>query len=99
MLGVDAPLGGRRCLQTLEEAHALLPDWSPVSSVHIYIRNACRFQALDATYGHHRVHYLVHGGYVGLRMLSRVMARLFRKIVGSQYYGSVGLGLLFEELT
>src|SRR4030095_6202781 len=26
MLGIDAPLGGRRCLQTLAQAHALLPD-------------------------------------------------------------------------
>jgi hypothetical protein len=27
MLGVGPPLGGRRRLQTLEEAHGLLPDW------------------------------------------------------------------------
>jgi hypothetical protein len=35
------------------------------------------------------------------RVLPRVIGRLFvfRKIVGSQHHGSVGLGLLFEELT
>src|SRR5450759_249482 len=32
-------------------------------------------------------------------MLPRVMDVLFRKIVGSQHHGSVGLSLLFEELT
>jgi hypothetical protein len=32
-------------------------------------------------------------------MLPRVMGGLSNKIVGSQYHGSVGLGLLFEELT
>jgi len=33
------------------------------------------------------------------RMLPRGMGGLFGKIVGSQHHGSVGLGLLFEELT
>jgi hypothetical protein len=33
------------------------------------------------------------------RMLPEVMGGLFRKIVGSQHHGSVGLGLLFKELT
>src|SRR5450755_3348868 len=33
------------------------------------------------------------------RMLPEVMGGLFRKIVGSQHHGSVGLGLLLEELT
>ena len=33
------------------------------------------------------------------RMLPRVMGGLSRKIGGSQQNGSVGLGLLFEELT
>ena len=33
------------------------------------------------------------------RMLSSVVGELFKKIVGSQHHGSVGLGLLFEELT
>src|SRR5450631_1716651 len=33
------------------------------------------------------------------RMLPRVMGGLSNKIVGSQHYGSVGLGLLLEELT
>src|ERR1017187_8513568 len=34
-----------------------------------------------------------------VRMLARVMGGLFGKIVGSQHHGSVGPGLLFEELT
>src|SRR5450756_1390449 len=33
------------------------------------------------------------------RMLPRVMGGLSSKIVGSQHHGSVGLGLLLEELT
>src|SRR5450756_1110846 len=33
------------------------------------------------------------------RMLPRVMGGLSNKIVGSQHHGSVGLGLLLEELT
>src|SRR5450830_1780588 len=33
------------------------------------------------------------------RMLPRVMGGLPNKIVGSQHHGSVGLGLLLEELT
>ena len=49
MLGVDAPLGGRRCLQTLEEAHGLLRICLPVGSAYIYIRNFCTFQTLDAS--------------------------------------------------
>src|ERR1035437_8133329 len=32
-------------------------------------------------------------------MLPRVMGGLFRKTVGSQHHGPVGLSLLFEELT
>ena len=33
------------------------------------------------------------------RTYDEPISRLSRKIVGSQYHGSIGLGLLFEELT
>ena len=33
------------------------------------------------------------------RTCDEPISRLSRKIVGSQYHGSIGLGLLFEELT
>src|SRR5262245_6094626 len=55
MLGIGAPLGGRRRLQTLEEAHGFLLGLLPrqliqhlhsTSSSNIYIRNVCSLQAL-----------------------------------------------------
>src|SRR4029450_12758020 len=67
MLGIDAPLGGRRRLQTLEEAHALLPDLlarqlcphlhsncQQLSSSLCLWASPCAFCA----YGHHRVRRL-----------------------------------------